>query len=147
MNLKFIWLTMFASILAYGGVLYFLLHSGSYDPSAFWGGDKKILLYFFSLPALGCGGIILFLWNKYLRNPLSQTPGAIRVPFSLNPNKLSESQWSTMNIVCYALAEAISIFGFVLSLLTAEFKYFINFSIPACLLLILLYPRYLPSRK
>ena len=138
MNLKLIWLTMFASILAYGGVLYFLLHSGGYDPSAFWSGDKKILLYFFSLPALGCGGISLFLWNKYLRNPLGQ---------ELRSTRISVNQWNIFNIVCYALAEAISIFGFVLSLLTAEFKYFINFSIPACLLLILLFPRYLPSRK
>jgi len=145
MTLKLVWLLMFASIPIYGGIFFFIFSTNTHIPESTFKNMESTIFYVLLFCALSFGGIVLFLWDRHLKDPLGHKRTQLRLNPSLSFKELAEEQWSTYflySIISYALTETISIYGLLLSFMTYEFKYFIWFSIPASLIFLLIYPKY-----
>lgn len=139
-QIRIIALALHISTLVYGGVIFILAQSNRWVSSWSLTPGMQILLYILLGSALICGGISI-LWPRLLKAERPTSPGAAIEPTPLFYDfSQTTPAIQTATIVRMALAEAVAIFGMVLSLITQSPTWIIPFGAAGLLLQILVGP-------
>src|SRR5438094_949034 len=102
---RLVWASMLAAVALYGGVLAVLVGSGSRSPSPAPADQLRTILL---VLAAGQTLVIWFVWRRFV------APSGARDP----ADRAGAQRTFAMHVICWALGEAIALYGLVIGLIT-----------------------------